>query len=577
MKEQGLLPDYVIHLIEDQAKQASSKRSFQTSAINRLFTRSGDGTLALNLDHGLFVEAQTIHTKHFSKGSQKALPQSVMKGLYFGNSQAAFEAAVNAGEVVEVTGEDGKTYWAYQSYEVGREDGKSTTQTLTKQQNKLKKGEMDILAEAFKGVNWKLSTKDQADMVNSEGVVSPAAQTLLQQGMNLIKKLTGIDDKKCHELKVACSKATLFTTQMQQVSDLHILPEGKELTKKGLQDFMLLIAKATADMNLLVETAKGIARANTRDMEAAENNPKIYEEVQKLSNVGCGVVFVTTRIVRIDIPQLQIDMDKMHRQERRGLRELLDNNGRCVPLALHGDGVPLTGVGKSWQNTITDFSFYSLLGEGKTPDLLMFVYCLFDKLRKMGRDSTATAHRFFEYKPGSEEAKKAGKPLADGWYGKAAEIKYLAAPFSAVWEHFKNPHLSLHADISLLLKLNKLIEDILIERKGEVSLGEDATRFEEALNAFLSLQSKVASCLQEASGENMMAITEKAHFLQHSAMLSKYLSPRLVWVFGGEDQQRRVQCLGKSAVKGNGPTKAVLKMVSKYRMALHFQFQTHDG
>ncbi|CAE7788811.1 unnamed protein product [Symbiodinium necroappetens] len=432
---------------------------------------------------------------------------------------------------------------------------------------------------------------------------------------------------------------------------------------------------------------------------------------------------------------------------------------RCVPLALHGDGVPLTGVGKSWQNTITDFSFYSLLGEGKTPDLLMFVYCLFDKLRKMGRDSTATAHRFFEilrwsfriiwsgtwpshdyngrkYKPGSEEAKKAGKPLADGWYGilfsfcgdldyyhslldlpnsrtasgpctlcrttkygplswqdyrstagwrttchtpaswsaqddksscplfglpfvtgvnvcydwlhckyvgsdqymygallrllcfhvladtaeknmqafwsrlkyeykrhgtpiqfrylntikmflkktgvaklrgKAAEIKYLAAPFSAVWEHFKNPHLSLHADISLLLKLNKLIEDILIERKGEVSLGEDATRFEEALNAFLSLQSKVASCLQEASGENMMAITEKAHFLQHSAMLSKYLSPRLVWVFGGEDQQRRVQCLGKSAVKGNGPTKAVLKMVSKYRMALHFQFQTHDG
>ena len=69
---------------------------------------------------------------------------------------------------------------------------------------------------------------------------------------------------------------------------------------------------------------------------------------------------------------------------------------RCIPFALHGDGVPLTGVGKSWQHMITDFSFYSLLGEGNTADLLMFLFCMFDKLRQVGRDSRATAHRFFE-------------------------------------------------------------------------------------------------------------------------------------------------------------------------------------
>ena len=108
-----------------------------------------------------------------------------------------------------------------------------------------------------------------------------------------------------------------------------------------------------------------------------------------------------------------------------------------------------------------------------------------------------------------------------------------------------------------------------------MSLGDDARRFEEAVNAFLSLQSKIASSLEEASGESMMAITEKSHFLQHSAILSKYLSPRLVWAFAGEDQQRRVQTLGKASVKGLGPTKAVLKMVTRYRMALHFQFQKH--
>ena len=68
----------------------------------------------------------------------------------------------------------------------------------------------------------------------------------------------------------------------------------------------------------------------------------------------------------------------------------------CVPLALHGDGVPLTGIGKGWQQTITDFSFYSLLGQGGTPDLLFFIFAVFDKLRKFGRDNSGTAHRFFE-------------------------------------------------------------------------------------------------------------------------------------------------------------------------------------
>ena len=159
--------------------------------------------------------------------------------------------------------------------------------------------------------------------------------------------------------------------------------------------------------------------------------------------------------------------------------------------------------------------------------------------------------------------------------GKGAEIKYLAAPFYAVWEHFKNPHLALHADISLLLKLNKLIEEILIEHRGDVSLGDDAARFETAVNGFLCLQAKVAQHLDESMGQTMMAITEKSHFLQHSAMLAKFISPRMVWVFSGEDQQRRVQTMGKASVKGLGPTQAVLKMMARYRMALHFQFQTH--
>ena len=36
------------------------------------------------------------------------------------------------------------------------------------------------------------------------------------------------------------------------------------------------------------------------------------------------------------------------------------------PLVLHGDGVPLTGLGKSWSKVMDVFSISSLLGRGST-------------------------------------------------------------------------------------------------------------------------------------------------------------------------------------------------------------------
>ena len=86
---------------------------------------------------------------------------------------------------------------------------------------------------------------------------------LYKEGMNLLKKLQSVDAETCKKLKISCSKATTYTAQLQQVIDIGILPEGKELNKKGLQDFMLLVAKETADMNLLVETGKGIVRSRS--------------------------------------------------------------------------------------------------------------------------------------------------------------------------------------------------------------------------------------------------------------------------------------------------------------------------
>ena len=196
-----------------------------------------------------------------------------------------------------------------------------------------------------------------------------------------------------------------------------------------------------------------IASLASRDMEASANNPRVWEEIQKLSSVGCDGAYPNkcyADIMSRCMPQAKLPepfLFKLPFREPVGLLlqacllphqlfaaiyhnykatwtkcivkseqvcesfwktmaghpavvpEMTSRANfykRCIPFALHGDGVPLTGVGKSWQHMITDFSFYSLLGEGSTADLLMFIFCLFDKLRQMGRDSTATAYRFFE-------------------------------------------------------------------------------------------------------------------------------------------------------------------------------------
>ena len=69
---------------------------------------------------------------------------------------------------------------------------------------------------------------------------------------------------------------------------------------------------------------------------------------------------------------------------------------RLIPLALHGDGVPVTGLGKGWVQTVTNFSWYSLLTRAaSTADSLFFIWAMFDKLQKRARDASGTAHRFF--------------------------------------------------------------------------------------------------------------------------------------------------------------------------------------
>ena len=67
-----------------------------------------------------------------------------------------------------------------------------------------------------------------------------------------------------------------------------------------------------------------------------------------------------------------------------------------------------------------------------------------------------------------------------------------------------------------------------------------------------------------------VCITIKSHCLAHWALDCRFWSPRKGWCYSGESYMNRTKTLGASCVKGNSAWDAAIKMVSKYRHAMHF-------
>ena len=53
---------------------------------------------------------------------------------------------------------------------------------------------------------------------------------------------------------------------------------------------------------------------------------------------------------------------------------------RTVPLALHGDGTPVAGVGKAWARMMDVYTLTPVLTSGNTLDFTILLYCVFVNL-----------------------------------------------------------------------------------------------------------------------------------------------------------------------------------------------------
>ena len=59
-----------------------------------------------------------------------------------------------------------------------------------------------------------------------------------------------------------------------------------------------------------------------------------------------------------------------------------------MPIALHGDGTPVSGIGKSWSRLMDIYTWSSILALGTTLDVTILIYAVFVQL--LGKTSMET-------------------------------------------------------------------------------------------------------------------------------------------------------------------------------------------
>ena len=149
------------------------------------------------------------------------------------------------------------------------------------------------------------------------------------------------------------------------------------------------------------------------------------------------------------------------------MASVADFDKKMVPIAFHGDGTPVIGIGKIWSRQLTIFSMNSLLGLGSTKQMQVHIWSCFDETM-----SDQTLPQFFRilgwslswlqlgqwpdrdhngklYSASSKQGLRALTPLADGFCGTVWSLvgdwEYLSAVL-------KLPHYSSKANPCSLCK-----------------------------------------------------------------------------------------------------------------------------
>lgn len=95
----------------------------------------------------------------------------------------------------------------------------------------------------------------------------------------------------------------------------------------------------------------------------------------------------------------------------------------CIPIGIHGDGVPIVGLGKGWVKMALVFSWCSLLCLGNTLSSQFYIWSVFEKLCVSGV-CDGTLSNFFKILVWSLKSLWLGVWPAEDWEGKRCTVIY---------------------------------------------------------------------------------------------------------------------------------------------------------
>ena len=83
-----------------------------------------------------------------------------------------------------------------------------------------------------------------------------------------------------------------------------------------------------------------------------------------------------------ELPRFWDSVAHHPQMDRRPVKDRSNFRDRCVPIGVHGDDVPITGIGKGWTSKMTVFSWCSLVAlERATREKLFLMYAVFERMR----------------------------------------------------------------------------------------------------------------------------------------------------------------------------------------------------
>ena len=218
-----------------------------------------------------FASLIQVYSKKYKREEETALPEAIMRGLYFQNQKAAFDAALEAGDIVQVESDDpNKKFFAFRTYTCGTEDGKAQDHNNTSSK-KISAQDAESLKNAFRNLNWCFSYNASSPVTDTSGKLATQVEELLKQAVaahdrltkearGLMSHWTGSPDI-LQELKKGYGQLLSNASKMNHIRDLNEFPDGKKLTKDSFKIFIKEVAQHAEGFNITVEKAKGEQKA----------------------------------------------------------------------------------------------------------------------------------------------------------------------------------------------------------------------------------------------------------------------------------------------------------------------------